>query len=191
MRSSYCAETDPPRLEKLIEDYEHLKFDQAYGTPYRKPKHHCIKHLVKYLSLLGPFRNYWCFGFESFLQLLKRMFEACNWKSPVYSVARLWAMRRSFIRKWGLGHPELDYDFSSNLLLGEALTAAANKSAFATAVLQQCENVSALRFLSSVTRGVLALEVSEWLMVQTTDFTIIGQVKVGLKFGHIVSFLLV
>lgn len=68
MRNCFDARSDPDHLDMLINDFD-SKFDAAYGTPYRKPKHHCIKHLTKYLRLLGPFRNFWCMGFEGFLQV--------------------------------------------------------------------------------------------------------------------------
>jgi hypothetical protein len=54
-------------LHGLIADFD-MKFDLAYGRPWRKPKHHCIKHLPKYLVLYGPLRGFWCMGFEGALQ---------------------------------------------------------------------------------------------------------------------------
>ena len=67
MRNHYDASCDPAIVDELVNDFD-AKFDRAYPGAYRKPKHHCIKHLRKYLELCGPFRNYWCMGFEGFLQ---------------------------------------------------------------------------------------------------------------------------
>ena len=68
MRNTYDATSDPELCDRLVNDFD-AKFDHAYPGSYRKPKHHCIKHLRTYLQLCGPFRNYGCMGFEGFLQV--------------------------------------------------------------------------------------------------------------------------
>ena len=66
------AQRDGVLCDRLINDFDQ-KFDLAYPESHRKPKHHCIKHLRKYLILYGPFRNYTCFTGEGFLSLIKPM----------------------------------------------------------------------------------------------------------------------
>jgi hypothetical protein len=66
---------DRETVDALVDDYD-AKFDAAYkrlnGGNYRKPKHHMLRHLRKYLRLFGPFRHFWCMPGEAFLQPLKR-----------------------------------------------------------------------------------------------------------------------
>ena len=73
LRLSYDApELACSRLDALINDYD-SKFDLAYPVSHRRFKHHGLKHLAKYLRLWGPFRHYWCMGFEGFLQARRAM----------------------------------------------------------------------------------------------------------------------
>ena len=41
----------------------------------------------------GPFRAYWCFWGEAFLQYLKHLFNMSNYKHPAYTVAELWCAK--------------------------------------------------------------------------------------------------
>ena len=159
LRRSYNAETDGDRLDTLISDYD-TKFDAAYGPPFRKPKHHVIKHLRKYLRLYGPFVLFWCMGFEGSLNTLKRMFEGCNWKSPAASVAKRWLLRRSFRQSRGLLLEEYSFETESELLVGDTLhSAALASSPFLRAVMTETSPsiVSAVRYLSEFKMGSLEL----------------------------------
>ena len=42
---------------------------------YEKPKMHLLTHLREALEEFGPWRGFWCMPWESFLQLLKKMFK--------------------------------------------------------------------------------------------------------------------
>lgn len=121
LRFSYDAQRDGELCDQLVNDFDQ-KFDLAYPPEYRKPKHHCIKHLRKYLALYGPFRNYTCFTGEGFLsKMIKPMFEDCNYKSAAYTVGRRWAMRRWFKRKTGTSRLTNGMTMVSDVLVGSAL----------------------------------------------------------------------
>ena len=120
-------------------------------------------------------------GFESFLQVLKRMFENCNWKSPAFSVARMWALRRAFRRKRGL--PEAggggEYSFScgtDELIVGPALRSAASTSPLIAAVMRGCPDVSAVRYLTELKVCSLHLEVQDWVLLRQESHTMAAQI---------------
>lgn len=57
-------------LATLIE--KHLEAFEAVNEYYDldRPKHHFQEHLPAALLMFGPFRGFWCFPFEAFLQVL-------------------------------------------------------------------------------------------------------------------------
>ena len=92
-RHSFVRGVDGARIDKLNDDFlEELdKVTQWKG--YEKPKLHPGSHYAETLDELGPFRAVWCFPWEAYLQVLKHMFNICNWKSAPYTVAVHWATK--------------------------------------------------------------------------------------------------
>ena len=157
LRRCFDARTDGAHLDTLLADYDN-KFDKAYGPPFRKPKHHCILHLRKYLRLYGPFILFWTMGFEGALNYLKRMFDNCNWKSPAHSVATRYLLRRAFRQSRGVLIEEQSFQTESELLVGDALHAAATTSPFLRALMMETEcDMSAVRYLTELKMGSLEL----------------------------------
>ena len=66
---------------------------QWQNKGYEKPKFHPAEHLAAALDEFGPFRAFWCMPWESYLQILKRMFDMCNWISAPWTVATHWATK--------------------------------------------------------------------------------------------------
>ena len=94
MRHVYTVE-DGAQIDRLYEEFlsafQAVKIWQDKG--YEKPKFHPPAHLRAALEEFGPFRNFWCMPWEAFLQVLKRMFKACNWKSAPWTVCQHWAVK--------------------------------------------------------------------------------------------------
>ena len=164
LRFSYNAQRDGVLCDRLINDFDQ-KFDLAYLESHRKPKHHCIKHLRKYLILYGPFRNYTCFTGEGFLSLIKPMFEDCKYKSAAYTVGRRWAMRHFFRQKTGTARMINNMTTSSDVLVGSALQAAAASSPLLHRALAGFVGTPgpAVRFLREIKRGRLHVSLHDWI----------------------------
>lgn len=70
VRHSFDPATGPAEVDKRV-----AAFDDAFelvhewkGT-HEKPKMHPFKHLSESLQEFGPFRGFWCFSWEGFLQV--------------------------------------------------------------------------------------------------------------------------
>lgn len=177
LRYSYHATTAGDTLDGLISDYE-LKFDSAYGagSAYSKPKHHTLRHLRKYLEAWGPFRQFWCMPFESFLLLLKRMLESTNWLTPAFDMANGWAQRRELLLAQDGGIAEYRFTASTLLLSGLALQEMEANSRIAAAVRQNEPHMTALRLLSSLERGSLQIAAGDWVLVSSPEHSLIGNI---------------
>ena len=105
------------------------------------------------------------------------MFEGCNYKMAAHTIAHRWALRRSFRRKVSL-EEECDYSYgcSSNYLAGTDLESCSLSSPLASAVMAGSSDVSAVRFLHSVTRGTLVLKLHDWVLLQQGEVSVIGQI---------------
>jgi hypothetical protein len=174
LRYTYDAEKDGAVCDALVNDYD-KKFDAAYPSVYRKPKHHCIKHLRKYLELYGPFRNYSCLVGESFLQHIKRFFESCNWKCAPQSVGRLWSMKRKFNLMHGHSIDDIEIEAASELLVGSALQAAATSSPLIHSALVGHNSTVAMRYLRRIKRGPLTINNNDWIYDRSTEDCFIGR----------------
>ena len=76
-----------------------LKHSEAFDlvkeySGMKRPKHHFLTHMPTDVWMYGPPRGYWCFGFETFNQVIKRGVNRSNFKSPEVSCIR-WYWRRS------------------------------------------------------------------------------------------------
>jgi hypothetical protein len=96
---------DVTRLDDLV--LAHAKLfnlvPEYYGL--KKPKHHFAQHLAPDVFQYGPPRGYWCFGFESFNQLIKRAACRSNFKNEVVSVMQYWSVKsaRALVRGLAMG----------------------------------------------------------------------------------------
>jgi hypothetical protein len=62
------AHSDIVRVRSLVANYK-LAFSLVPQYQGRgKPKGHSLDHLPVYLEKYGPFRGFWCFPYEAFLQ---------------------------------------------------------------------------------------------------------------------------
>jgi hypothetical protein len=77
--------SDIERTKVLVSKYRTAYSKVPEYAGWTKPKHHFLDHLHLYLALFGPFRGVWCFPFEAFLQVLKRMFKMTNYKIAPYT----------------------------------------------------------------------------------------------------------
>ena len=119
---------DLDTLDVLINDYD-AKFHFAYKGKNRRPKHHMLKHLRKYIELYGPFRAFWCMSDEAFLQRLKKLFKVCNYKSAPNTVLTMWNQRRALrFRKGSTFDGEaLEWDSPAYTGIDVALQAASSQ----------------------------------------------------------------
>ena len=111
-------------------------------------------------------------GREGFLQYLKRMFEMGNNKSPVYSVATLWAAKAAQRYRDPSRHvwyhdtvePAMpDFTVPALMRMSPALSSAVNDEA-----------PLALRPLLSFNRGREKISVNTWVLVTTGGVTVVG-----------------
>jgi hypothetical protein len=176
---SYDAASAPAEIDRLVEAFD-LQFQQVEEwRGYEKPKMHPFSHLSTALREFGPWRCYWCFPWEGFLQLLKRAFEMTNYKSAAYTVGLFWAAKsvmhyRDAARiSWYDDSIELassrDSDFTA--------LAQATRSKLVLACLQLPQPPLAIRRLQSVTRGADHVQLGDWVLLQQADITCITRVK--------------
>ena len=128
LRHSFTP-ADLDTLDVLINDYD-AKFHLAYKGAYRRPKHHMLRHLRKYIELYGPPRAFWCMSGEAFLQRLKKLFKVCNYKSAPNTVLTMWNQRRALrFRKQGsmFDDEALEWDSPAYAGIDVALQAASSQ----------------------------------------------------------------
>ena len=83
VRHSFDPATGPAEVDKRV-----AAFDDAFelvhewkGT-HEKPKMHPFKHLSESLQEFGPFRGFWCFSWEGFLQVTATLLPTHNARVP-------------------------------------------------------------------------------------------------------------
>ena len=72
------ADADADRLSTLIKEHADAFDDVEEYDDLDRPKHHFQKHLVQALRNFGPFRGFWCFPFEAFMQVTCCLFPFSN-----------------------------------------------------------------------------------------------------------------
>lgn len=88
-RHSYRRGLDGERITQLNKEWlESFHAVPQWQSGYTKPKFHQAEHLAQALEEFGPFRAFWCMPWEAFVQVLKRMFDLCNWKTAPYAVCK-------------------------------------------------------------------------------------------------------
>ena len=166
---------------------------QWQGAGYEKPKFHPPHHfaqvsrdrsLLLLLSLSdnhvhssqelgehGPFRAYWCFPWEAYLQPLKRMFDACNWVSPPYSVCCAWATKSVLHYRdpkraaWVDNSVEASSDFIMHNI-GESQPHVVQAIVGTSAA---GEVLSSYRYLERVKRGAEDVQLGDLLLIEQLD----------------------
>jgi hypothetical protein len=98
---------------------------------YEKPKLHLLDHLEDALNEYGPFISFHCISWESYVQVLKRLFDMTNYKSAPVSVCKTWAMkavlhyrdpsRASWYEDDVEPTTDFETDFKSDMLTGSVL----------------------------------------------------------------------
>ena len=145
------SQADLDTIELLVKDHD-AKFHAAYKGLYRKPKHHFLRHLRKYMNLYGPLRGFWCMSGEAFLQQLKRMFEACNYKTAPHTVLSMWNQRRELRLRRGSRPDEANLEWDSNALASFEMARAASSSQVQTLHYNTCYTHAALMLHTHVMR---------------------------------------
>ena len=143
-------------------------------VPWEKPKHHFLEHLAKYLELFGPFRDYWCFPWEAFLQVLKRLFSMTNYKSAPQTVARLWSLKAAR----GLATGARIAWFEDVLVHAGDLCTDMEQACRESLLLQACrvEQVRASRMLRSILRGPEQITLQGWILVRDGEEAYVARV---------------
>lgn len=160
------------RLRGLIADYKEAFSKVPQYADRGKPKGHALDHLPAYLELYGPFRVFWCFPFEAFLQVLKRMFEMTNYKTAVASASTLWAAKHSL----NLLNVNRSEWFENDVTASSEFTpiTVSDLQGSASVLLCMCAHpahlssyslLSCYRFVSAVTRGPVDLKVNSWVLI--------------------------
>ena len=138
---------------------------------FEKPKFHPGEHLSMALEEFGPFRAFWCLPWEAFLQVLKRMFDMCNWKVAPQTVARHWATKSVMHYRdpkrgaWYTDEVVADADWAHE---GEPLQTLIRGSELLRALLPSCP-LQAARPISRVTRGPDDLKRGDWVVWRQPD----------------------
>ena len=149
-----------------------------------KPKGHALDHLPQYLEKYGPFRSFWCFPFEAFLQVLKRLFEMSNYKTAPFTAARLWAAKHSLNLLNTVRSEWFEDDVTASSELVRITLPELQGSA--SPLLRMCAHpahissytaLSAFRFLSALTRGPIDIKVNSWVLISLAGASYVGHLS--------------
>ena len=133
--------------------------------------------------LFGPFRQMWTLPFEAYLQELKHLCEASNYKTVPFTVARKWALGRALRRKLGKGdalsHLSLNVAYSSDFLIGATLQAAVSHSALLRALSTTTDhaNVTEARSLGFLSRDGVEVRCGSWLLFACHGSKVLARVS--------------
>lgn len=140
-------------------------------------------HPLSVRRLFGPFRQMWTLPFEAYLQELKHLCEASNYKTVPFTVARKWALGRAL--RFATGNSSsanslfIDMEYSSEFLIGAALSAAVSHSALLRALSQTSDhaNLMEARAVSFLNRDGVELHLGSWLLIACQERTMIARVQ--------------
>ena len=79
--------------QDFLRAFANVKEWQTDKRKFEKPKFHPGMHLKASLEAFGPFRAYWCLPGEGYLQVLKQIYRAGNWKGAPYQAGSHWATK--------------------------------------------------------------------------------------------------
>jgi hypothetical protein len=167
---AYDAATAGPRVAQLVEEFDAVFQTVSAWRGRAKPKQHSFRHLSDALAEFGPWRCFWCFPWEAFLQVLKRMFEMTNYKSAPYTVGVFWATKAvmHYRDRRRVSWYEDSCELASVDLLTNLIELSATSPLIA-ACLQQPLTLCAVRMLKSVTRGPNSFHNGDWVLIQQGD----------------------
>ena len=207
VRHSFDPATGPAEVDKRV-----AAFDDAFelvhewkGT-HEKPKMHPFKHLSESLQEFGPFRGFWCFSWEGFLQVsatllptqraraslarraaltccimfsqvLKKMFEMTNYKSAAYNVGTFWAAKAVLHYRDPRRRSWHEDSVEPDGAFDTDVQQIANHSSLVQLVIREGELPIGVRMLSSVSRGPDTVSVGDWVLVQKDATNMVGLVK--------------
>jgi hypothetical protein len=181
VRHSYDAEEGPKELDRLADELLR-RFDAVTEWEgYAKPKLHPPKHLGRQLKELGPPRVLWCYPWEAFLQMLKRIFEMSNYKSACYQAGVFWAVK-SVMNYRDPQRASWHEDVLDPVSDGSWSTVGAQmegQSALLLALQREPEGVNRVRSLRSVRRMRCRVAVGDWVLLQDLEgcISIIARVR--------------
>ena len=171
VRHAYVRGTDGAALDALHQTFlkDFNAVPQWLNAGYEKPKFHPAEHLAAALDEFGPFRAFWCMPWESYLQILKRMFNMCNWKSAPWTVATHWATKSVMHYRdpargtWYTDKVVSESDWTCDL------SSLARGSQMVSALLQLGEPLQSVRPISRVTRGPDEVRRGDWVVVRQAN----------------------
>ena len=179
LQQEVCAETGPAQVEALVDEfYESFsKVPEWQDGAYEKPKMHLFHELSRALTEFGPWRAYWCMPWESFLQVLKHIFEGTNYVNGPLAVCKFWAVRAVMRYRdgkrsaWYTDSVESDEDFTTDR------AALAVTSPLVAALLQEPERPYSVRHITSVTREREQILREDWVLVEQDQVRVIARVR--------------
>ena len=73
-----------------VPEYQAKIGDATKDKSHWKPKHHFTQHIPIDILYLGPARGYWCFSYEGFNKVIKKITKGSNFKNICKRVADVW-----------------------------------------------------------------------------------------------------
>jgi len=73
-----------------VPEYQEKDGDATKDKAHWKPKHHFSQHLPLDILRLGPARGYWCYSYEGYNKVIKKITKGSNFKNICKRVADVW-----------------------------------------------------------------------------------------------------
>ena len=96
--------SDLERMDDLQVEHSALFDAVPEYTGLKRPKHHFATHMPVDCWRYGPARGFWCFGFESFNQVIKKGANRSNFRDDAKSVLQYWYWSMRSARAVSRGH---------------------------------------------------------------------------------------
>ena len=94
------AVDDVVKMSALIKEHQELfakvpqymekSGDETKDKSHWKPKHHFTSHIPVDSLRLGPARGYWCYSYEGYNKVIKKITKGSNFKNICKRVADVW-----------------------------------------------------------------------------------------------------
>jgi hypothetical protein len=85
-----------------VPEYQAKGGDDTKDKSHWKPKHHFSQHIPVDMLRLGPARGYWCYSYEGYNKVIKKITKGSNFKNICKRVADVWCDANTF----EFSHPE-------------------------------------------------------------------------------------
>ena len=85
-RSSYPSQS----CHLQVPQYMEKSGDETKDKSHWKPKHHMTSHIPVDILRLGPARGYWCYSYEGYNKVIKKITRGSNFKNICKRVADVW-----------------------------------------------------------------------------------------------------